>query len=230
MSDIAPPIEPTTSLGDRSAFIARTYAHLLGAALLFVALEVWFFSSGIVEQLAPAMLSVNWLLILGAFILVAMFCGHFAHTLESVPAQYLALGTYVLAEAIIFVPLLYVADRYAPGVILSAGYAAVIGFSALTFIGFYTRKNFSFLGPFLLWIGLGALGLIVVSVLFGFSLGPAFSVAMIVFAGAAILYDTSNVIHEYGEGQHVAAALELFSSFALLLWYLIRFGIHFADD
>ncbi len=45
---------------------------------------------------------------------------------------------------------------------------------------------------------------------------------MIAFAGAAILYDTSNVLHHYPEDRHVAAALELFASVALLFWYVLR--------
>ena len=45
---------------------------------------------------------------------------------------------------------------------------------------------------------------------------------MIVFAGGAILYDTSNVLHEYPEDRHVAASLQLFASVMLLLWYVIR--------
>jgi FtsH-binding integral membrane protein len=37
-----------------------------------------------------------------------------------------------------------------------------------------------------------------------------------------ILYNTSNVLHHYGTHQHVAAALELFASVALLFWYILR--------
>ena len=45
---------------------------------------------------------------------------------------------------------------------------------------------------------------------------------MIVFASDAILYNTSNLIHRYQPGQHVAAALSLFASVALLFWYVLR--------
>jgi FtsH-binding integral membrane protein len=36
------------------------------------------------------------------------------------------------------------------------------------------------------------------------------------------LYDTSNVLHHYRIGQHVAASLALFASVALLFWYIVR--------
>ena len=45
---------------------------------------------------------------------------------------------------------------------------------------------------------------------------------MILLACGAILYDTSRIIHDFDTDQHVAAALELFASVALLLWYAIR--------
>ena len=66
-----------------------------------------------------------------------------------------------------------------------------------------------------------ALVLIAAGTLFGFQLGTFFSVAMVAFAGAAILYDTSNIIHHYSEDRYVAAALELFASVALMFWYIL---------
>jgi FtsH-binding integral membrane protein len=45
---------------------------------------------------------------------------------------------------------------------------------------------------------------------------------MVAFAGAAILYETSNILHHYRPNQHVAASLSLFASVALLFWYVLR--------
>jgi FtsH-binding integral membrane protein len=45
---------------------------------------------------------------------------------------------------------------------------------------------------------------------------------MIALAGGYILYYTSNVLHRYPVGSHVAAALALFSAVALLFWYILR--------
>jgi FtsH-binding integral membrane protein len=64
--------------------------------------------------------------------------------------------------------------------------------------------------------------LIAASVLFGFQLGTMFSVGMVAFAGAAVLYDTSNVLHRYPEDRYVGAALQLFASIALMFWYVLR--------
>jgi FtsH-binding integral membrane protein len=69
---------------------------------------------------------------------------------------------------------------------------------------------------------LGALGLIVVSLFTGFSLGVWFCWLMVVAACGYILFHTSNVMHHYRTEQYVAASLALFASVALLFWYVIQ--------
>src|SRR5690606_12781739 len=162
-----------------------------------------------------------WLLVLGGFMIVGWLASRTAATATTLSAQYLALSGFVAAEAIIFVPLLYVANAIAPGAIQSAALVTVLGFSALTAVVFVTRKDFSFLGGILWWLGMCALLAIVGSLLFGFALGTYFSVGMVAFAGAAVLYDTSNVLHHYPKDRYVAAALALFASVALMFWYVL---------
>jgi len=101
----------------------------------------------------------------------------------------------------------------------------LVGFGGLTAVVFTTKKDFSFLGAFLRWAGIGALLMIGAGLVFGFQLGTFFSVGMIVFAGAAILYDTSNVMLSFPEDRYVAAALQLFASIALMFWYVLRLFI-----
>jgi FtsH-binding integral membrane protein len=85
-----------------------------------------------------------------------------------------------------------------------------------------TRKDFSFLRGLLVWGGILALVGIFASFIFGFEMGTWFSVAMIGFAGAAVLYDTSNIMHHYPADKYVAASMGLFASIALMFWYILR--------
>jgi FtsH-binding integral membrane protein len=218
---------PTTAVIDldeqsRGTFIARTYSHLVAAIMGFTLIEVMLFKTGVAAVLARGMLGVSWLLVLGGFMVVSWLASRAAHTATSRPVQYAALAAFVVAEALIFVPLLYMAESYAPGVIGSAALVTVIGFVGLTVVVFTTRKDFSFLRGILFWGGIVALVLIVAGALFGFNLGTIFSVAMVALAGGAILYDTSNVLHHYPEDRYVGAALELFASVALMFWYVLR--------
>lgn len=206
----------------RSSFITKTYLHLFGAIGIFTLIEVFLFQSGLAVPIARAMTGVSWLFVLGGFMVVSWLASRVASTAASLPAQYAALGGFILAEALIFVPLLYLAESRAPGVIGSAAGATMIGFGALTGIVFYTRKDFSFLRGLLVWAGFIALAAIVVAVLFQVTLGVWFSVGMVALAGGAILYDTSNVLHHYPEDRYVGAALQLFASVALMFWYVLR--------
>jgi FtsH-binding integral membrane protein len=165
---------------------------------------------------------VSWLLVLGGFVIVSWLASRVAHTAVSKPAQYAALSGFVVAESIIFVPLLFLANQVAPGAITSAAVVTFFAFAGLTLVVFLTRKDFSFLRGILCWGGIVALVLIVAGAIFGFNLGTYFCVAMVALAGGSILYDTSNVLHHYPEDRYVGAALELFASVALLLWYVLR--------
>lgn len=206
----------------RERFIVRTYNHLFGAIVAFALIEIALFKSGAAETLARAMIGTNWLFILGGYMVVGWLASRAAHASTSKVTQYLALAGFVVAQALIFVPLLYMADRYAPGAIQSAALATMVGFAGLTGVAFWTRKDFSFLGGLLRWGGICVLILIAAGILFGFQLGTYFSVGMVAFAGAAILYDTSNVLHHFPEDRYVGAALELFASVALMFWYVLR--------
>jgi FtsH-binding integral membrane protein len=109
--------------------------------------------------------------------------------------------------------------------IISAATATGGLFAMLTLAVFITRKDFSFLRSILIFGVLAAMGFIATAILFGFSLGPIFCYAMIALFCGYILHDTSNVLHHYRIGQHVAAALALFASVIMLFWYILRLYI-----
>jgi FtsH-binding integral membrane protein len=211
---------------ERVSFIRKTYAHLGGAILLFVVLEWALIHSPLRDPLLHAMLGsrFSWLIVLGAFVAVSYIADKWARTASSVPMQYAGLALYVVAEAVIFLPLLYIAAYYAKDqdLIPKAGLITGVVFAGLTGTVFLTKSDFSWMRQALMLGGLAALALIVASILFGFTLGTIFCFAMVVLASGYILYYTSNVLHHYPIGSHVAAALALFSAVALLFWYVLR--------
>ena len=206
---------------DRSQFIWKCYAHVVGAILAFAGISAYLLSSGISERIAAPMMG-NWLLVLGAFMLVGWGASHVAQRVQSTGAQYAALAVFVFAEAIIFAPLLFVAEAMAPGTIDSAAGVTALGCIGLIATAMITGKDFSFLRGLLVWGFFVALAIIIGGVIFGFELGTWFSVAMIGFAGAAVLYDTSNILHHYPQDKYVAASLALFASIALMFWYVLQ--------
>ncbi len=209
------------SVDDRSTFIWRCYAHVVGAIVAFAAIEVYLFQSGVAERIAIPMLN-NWWMVFGGFILAGWGATHVAHRVESKNAQYAAFAAFIFVEAIIFAPMLFIASIQAPGAIESAAGVTIIGCVGLIATAMITRKDFSFLRGMLTWMFFLALAAILGGMLFGFQLGTWFSVAMIGFAGAAVLYDTSNIMHHYPQDKYVAASMQLFASIAMMFWYILR--------
>jgi len=209
---------------ERAAFIRRTYAHLAGAVLAFVGLEIYMVNSPIATLLLNVMsMRFGWLMILGGFIILGRLASGLASGGASPTLQYAGLTLYVIAESVIFAPILWIAVHYSsPDVLPMAGILTLLLFGGLTLVVFTTKKDFSFLGGILKIGFMVALGLIVCAVLFGFNLGLVFSGAMVLLASGAILYDTSRIMKHYGPGQHVAASLQLFASIALLFWYILQ--------
>jgi len=211
---------------ERAEFIRKTYWHLAGAIGLFVFLEAAFIKLG----LASAALTLlgaskySWLMVMGGFIAVSWVAERWATNGSSQGMQYAGLALYTVAEALIFLPLIVMAVALTGdlSLLLQAGLVTVAMVIGITAVAFTTRKDFSFIGGFLKIGGFVALGLIVASFFLPVSLGLWFSGAMVIFASGSILYNTSNLIHRYEPGQHVAAALSLFASVALLFWYVLR--------
>lgn len=209
---------------ERAEFIRKTYGHLAGAVAAFIGIETLLVRSGIAERLAQFVSGgFTWLAILAGFSLLGWFSRGLAARADSVPLQYLGLGIYVVAEALLFAPLIYIASSLSdPTVIPTAGILTSLMFVGLTAVALTTGKDFSFLGGALKIGGFVALGLIICSAIFGFHLGLFFSVLMVGFAMAAILYDTSQIMTHFSKDQYVAASLSLFASVALLFWYVLR--------
>lgn len=221
------PVAANALPAERVAFIRKTYAHLVGAVMAFTALEALLLTTDLGKVVADTLFSNR----LGAFVYMLMFVGigMFAQSLSfsrSRPTQYFGLGLYVLLEAVIFLPLLYIAfnSPYFAGqqVVAKAALLTLAIFAGLSVSVFVSGKDFSFLGPILWGLSLGVIALLFCGVIFGFDMGLGFSFAMVGLAAAYIIYDTSNVLHRYNTEQYVGAALALFASVALLFWYILR--------
>jgi FtsH-binding integral membrane protein len=219
----------------RATFIRRTYAHLAGAILAFMGIEAVLVNV-VSEQTIINIFAAtpySWLFVLLAFMGASWLAQSWAQSQASPGLQYLGLGLYVVAQAVIFLPIIYAATHYFqdPKIIPIAGILTLAVFGGLTLSVFVTRKDYSFLAPILCVGSLLALGLIVAAILFGAGsfLGLFFSFAMVALMSGYILYYTSNILLHYRTDQHVAAALALFAAVATLFWYVLRIVMAFSS-
>ena len=210
----------------RADFIRKTYTHLGMAILAFAGLcTVIIKTPALHEPLLNTMLATqySWAIVLVAFMAVGWVADKWARSDQGPAMQYLGLSLYVVAQAVIFTPLLFMAVYDSDATVLpTAGILTCTVFGGLTATVFVTKKDFSFLGKFLMVGMFAAIGLIFVSIFVGFELGTLFAGAMVLLAAGYILYYTSNILHHYRIGSHVAASLALFSAVALLFWYILR--------
>jgi FtsH-binding integral membrane protein len=219
---------------ERTAFIRRTYVHLMAAIYGLVALEFLYFQTLPLGDWVPNLFSMRWgwLALFGGYVVVSKIAEYWARSNASIGKQYAGLFTYVFAFSVILCPLLWIANQYATSIggytfspILVAAVATLAVFGVLTATVFLTGKDFSFLGPILGISGLVLFGVILLAAFGLLNLGTGFMMLMVVFAAAAILYDTSNVLRHYRVEQHVAASLALFASVGLLFWYILQIVI-----
>jgi FtsH-binding integral membrane protein len=223
----------------RVRFIRLTYLHLFLAILAFAGLLRLFMTNEVlVSKVSVPLVTFalggrwNWGVVLAAFMAVSWVADQWASHTSSRLMQYAGLAFYVLAEALIFVPLLAIVawktqeilarGGAEPHIIRDAAFVTIGIFTTLTFSVVISNKDFSFLRGTLAAASGAALSLIGLSLVFGFNLGLVFSVAMVLLAAGYVLFQTSRVLAHYHPGQHVAAALALFSSVALMFWYVIR--------
>lgn len=210
---------------EKMSFYRKTYAHLAGAFLVFILLEAIFLNTPAIVKVGLKMTQGwTWLLVLGGFMLVTSRAEKLAANAGNVRMQYLGFLLYIVAEAFLFVPLLYIAQQFTgSNDIFTQAFIVTLGlFGGLSAVVLITKKDFSFMRNIIAIGSVVAIGLIIAGIAFGFNLGLWFSVAMVVLAGGSILYQTSNMVHKYDKSQHVVASLGLFASFMLMLWYIIQ--------
>lgn len=217
----------------RQRFIRKTYAHLALAIALFAGLEYVMVAMGLhikAMQLLSAVGMWGWLGVLFVFGIASSMMQRWAENSISLEKQYMAWAGGILLESLIFLPMIGIALMVSGdgNLLQQASIVTIALVVGLTAVVFTTGKDFSFLRPMLTIGFFVAIGLIVLSAIFGFTLGVWFSGGMVLFAAAAILYETSQIQYHYHESQYVGASLSLFSAVGLLFWYVLQFMMSFA--
>lgn len=208
---------------EKASFYKKTYLHVALSILAFIGVETILLKTVPAELIAMMFAQrYIWLLIIGVFWLASVLASKWSLS-QSKSTQYLGLGFYILLEAIIFMPLLFIATNIEGGanVIFQAATLTIAMFAGISAVAFTSKRDFSFLRNIIVIGGFISIGLIVGGMIFGFNLGLWFSVGMVILASATILYQTSKLKDSYGTNQYVGAALQLFASIMLLFWYIL---------
>ena len=116
----------------RTEFYQKTYLHLAGAIGAFIILEAMLFAIPGIDVFVMKMIGggVSWLIVLGLFMAASWVANKWATSDTSRGMQYAGLGLYVVAEAIIFLPLLLIAVRF-------TGQSHLVGQAAIITLGLF---------------------------------------------------------------------------------------------
>ena len=98
---------------DRVAFYKKTYSHVALGVLVFIAFEYLLLQSDAIVEFALSMTQgYKWLIMLGGFMFVTNYAEKMTLKTPDKTKQYLAYGLYILAQAFIFIPMIYIAMFY----------------------------------------------------------------------------------------------------------------------
>lgn len=216
-----------SSVSERMEFIKKTYLHLGAAIIACVGLTSLLYTSEFGQNLGLKMAQIFWVPMV-LFIGAGMVFEKWARSMGSPRKQYMGLGLYVVAQSLIFLPLLMIAKMTAQAkgtdvssMVGSAGILTGVIFGGMTITSFVSKKDFSFMGRTLHMLSFAALGFIIVSMIFSVNLGNIFALAMVVLMAGYVLYYTSTITRHFPVGSHVAASLSLFSAIATMFWYVL---------
>lgn len=230
---MAPPISQAPP-EVRSAYMTRVYLHVLAGIAGFIGFTALLFTlpGGQIDgievtlnvRITDFVFGTSWLLILGGFMVVSYLSQSITAKARTRGTQYAGYAALVAANALLFVAPLTLASLQPglEGTISTAAWISLLAFAGLSGVGITTSKDFSFLRGIVRWGMILALVAIVAAVITGTVLGTVFIVAMIGLAGAAILYETQQIYRSFPVGTEVPAAMVLFSSLALLFWYVLQ--------
>ena len=189
-------------------FIRKTYVLFLAGILTAIVLG---FLTLNVAPLTMAAISILRMPILAIILLIGASVG--AQVLAQRPGlDVVALFGFTAFLGFLMAPII---AMYAPSVVGQAGMMSAVIFGSLTAYAFISRKNFNFLGG-MLFVGMISLilGSIINAIFFkSFNFSYFLSWGVLLLSSGWVLYDTSNMIHNYRREQAGAAALGLFISF-----------------
>jgi FtsH-binding integral membrane protein len=218
----------------RAAFLRNTYLHVFGAVAAFTGLQVLLFTtpmgngtigSTFAGALFGGLGQLTWALVLIGFMVVTFVANRMAMSSTSKATQYAGLGLYVLAEAVIFTPLIYIALTVEPSAIMVAAIATLVIFGCLTAGVLMTGADFRWLQP-ILSIAFGVAILVIFVSIFMGGFGPnfafLFAIGMVVLLAGSILAQTSTIMRDYPTDMYVAASLGLFAALMTMFWYILQ--------
>lgn len=206
----------------RLAFIRKTYLLFMAGILTAIVAGFLCLTVSPIRSVAISILQMPILafgVIIGASIGSQVLANR-----EEAGVAYAGLFGFTTLIGFLFAPILYMYENSAPGIVGQAAFLSTLVFGSLTAYAFVSRKDFSFLGGALFVVMLAVIGGALANMLFFKSSGFGYWLAWgtLLLSSGFVLYQTSNIIHEFTPRQAAGAALGLFVSFFNIFMSILR--------
>jgi modulator of FtsH protease len=171
---------------------------------------------------------ISWIVMIAVFIGGPFVIHALRNSIWSLPLTFVFTGFmgYVLGPIVT----LYLAQPNGSEIVMGALSTTAVMFVGLSAYALTTRKDFSFLGGFVFVGFLVVLAAIVANLFLGLpALSLAISAAAVLVVSAAILFDTSRMVHD-GETNYVMMTVSLYANIYVLFLHLLNLFHAFTGD
>jgi modulator of FtsH protease len=205
----------TTNKVIRNTYMLLSMTLAFSAVMAFVAM-------------ATGARPINWILMIAVFIGGPFLIHAVRNSIWSLPLTFVFTGFmgYVLGPIVT----LYLAQPNGSEIVMGALATTAVMFVGLSAYALTTRKDFSFLGGFVFVGFLVILAAIVANIFLAIpALSLTISAAAVLVVSAAILFDTSRMVHD-GETNYVMMTVSLYANIYVLFLHLLNLFHAFSGD
>lgn len=216
------------------SFLRKVYVNLaLGVAAL-IGIEYIMMQTPIKTWYIDSVGLNRWQSDLFPIFIVFLFAMRYARRVSrkitKKSTQYLVYGLFILIKAIILFPLLCRVEMTNPSILFSSAVIATGLFCGLAIYALTSNRDFTFLSGFMKVGGMVLFSIFMARILLrisgysfnNFNVGWIISAFIVIYATAAILYNTNEIKRRYSKTQYVVAALALMVSYVMLFNGLLR--------
>ena len=210
------------ALDERLGFIRRTYGWLVGELAAVAALTTFIMGNETLRGFGELLMR-NIILYIAVWFGASLASRAILARGRSLGFQLAGAGIWVFFLSLLVAPFVaYIGEVFGGyGLVWQALVLTGCVFTGLTAYVLFTKKDFSWMRGALWGFSFVLIGLALISFLFGSFIGPWYSIAWVVLLGGWILYDTSQVLHRFPIGQHVAASVNLLVDFVLMFLHIL---------
>ena len=197
----------------RTTFIRKVFTLLFGSILTTVI--AGYVASGFIQTIIPLMP------IIGIATFVCFLGLLFTKQIPVVNAALFFL--FAILQGAIIGPYLTILEARLPGIPAEAAWLTLSVFGALTLYVFASKKDFSFMGGFLM---VAVVCLLVAGIVMFFVhaawLSMVYSVVGVLIFAGFVLYDTSQIMLRLQPGDEMTGAISLYLDFLNLFMFILR--------